>query len=401
MKKITFCLVVVVAFISFILNVDATNTRSVYFTWLDGENSFHYVKLNDIERASVSEMPTNYIPIANLKDENNVYYQMGQDYEFVSLNNGSLNFTDFIEGEGFISSDNKLEYLHDNDFTINPAIASNYEHSIITNGDMDFRIIVYDTDYDGATIKSSGDNNLRPDFLGGIFYTDTFDITSGVSKNHPAVLESYLLNDTVTLEASEVSSNFTSVTALDVPNDAVNITKSGNKFTIKFNSNYYDRVVFKVETADSETYYVMIARVAMKVYEERENHEIRPTIYYKATNTYSDYQLIANITYKNNTKEIKVLNPETNGINDQNTDPFVNEMVGDIQSGTNSLKKCQFKISNSNNIKEVKFTVIRANSLNNNVYLGTFTGSSDGLVFKQINQYEKRVEYYEGEYNYE
>ena len=106
-------------------------------------------------------------------------------------------------------------------------------------------------------------------------------------------------------------------------------------------------------------------------------------------------------------KEVRVLNPVLNGFNDMNTDPFENEMDGDIDmsvrtSQPTKMKKCQFLLADASQMKEIRLTVIRKGALTADTYTGTFTGSGDGLVYREVPVHggrdtAKQVVYYEGQ----
>lgn len=392
-------MVLVIGIVFFLFNkidiVQASTTRNVYFVWTDANEKFHYYKITGVVDIDGDEITNNYVRASSIVDEGDhtTVFNMERNHYFVTEEGMNTAFADseFTSADGSL----KLRYLFENRYAINPCLDSEKAetaNSIVTNGDMQFRITIYNDNYVGAKIGVSNGFTYSAEFLGGLFYMDTFDITSGTSKSKPAILESYLLEDEVTLQASSVSSKFTSVTALDVPSGAVDITKNENVFTIKFNSNYYDRVVFKIQTENNKTYYVMIARTALNITEDRNEHEIRSTLYYPDTNSYSDFKLAANITYTDGTKKIKILAPVKEGINDQNIDPFNYET-----SGGTGLKKCQFLIGNSDTIETVTFTVLKG-SLIGSTYNGTFSGSNEGIIYTQVDQYDKKVVYYEGEY---
>ena len=173
-------------------------------------------------------------------------------------------------------------------FAIDPTGASDGNNIISTNGDRTFRATLYDAeDYYGITNASKpSDLTYYPSFWDVTFFNPAIDI-SDTSLENPAVLLSYLLEPTVILESDSVSSAISSIEIADgTPAGAVTITKDGGKFTLTFNSNYYDKVTFKVTSSDGKTYYLMIGRIAID----------RNGSLYVPTGDTSEYEVRAHVT---------------------------------------------------------------------------------------------------------
>ena len=284
-------------------------TGSVYFVWVDG-STFYSHKITDlvgaIDNAGQLEYPLNSIPLSSIKDDvTNTAYTLGMNYEFC----WEEAFEAISATEAFGSATDKLEYLNENKCTIDPTGAVSGENSISTNGDRAFRLTIFndaDGSYEGLTVSVPDEYAYFPDWWDPAFHQDTFDI-SGTTKADPFEVEAFVLEPTVSIRSDDI----TSVRALDVPAKAVSITDEGRgRFDLQFHSHFYDNVVFELTDEAGETYYIQINRISMRV-----NRVAGATpyyavdLYYADSSSYTNYDVITTIEYKDGTIETVTLTP--------------------------------------------------------------------------------------------
>lgn len=387
--SLSLLLVVLMAF-SFVPKINANNVNEcdLYFIWNDSEGNFHKKLIENVGLNTGDALAYTYKSEEDIGDN----YKLSYGYELIY----KAEYEAIENDPEFIAANDKVAYLNKNHITINPLRSIKGANSISHMGDMAFRFIAYRSNYLGLQLLNTN-NAYKPDFIGGLFYEDHFDI-SGTTKEKPVIVQASILNDEVIIKNVGPTNFYKSVKALDVSSKAVSVSNYDRGFKIKFNSNYYDRVVFEVTTSDNKVGYVMIARDSLNISNMgREREKIQATLYYTKEHSYKDYQLVANINYKNGSKETKVLNPVKEAEHDTNRDPYEYEAIGDFESGENKLKKCQFVLENAKNIESVYFTVIKAGATQeSNTYKGTFAGSNDGVKFGKINENDNGVIYYEG-----
>ena len=97
-------------------------------------------------------------------------------------------------------------------------------------------------------------------------------------------------------------------------------------------------------------------------------------LFYPSNKSYSDYEVVANITYNDGKTETKTLTAE-----DMIDDSTQDNLGKDVDGGVN-LKQTLYTISNGKSVKEVRFFVKKAGSTAD-VYGGTFSGSNKGLLY--------------------
>ena len=260
-------------------------------------------------------------------------------------------------------------------FAIDPTGASDGANIISTNGDRQFRATIYDeTDYYGiSNAASTADFTYYPAFWDTGMYNPAYDI-SGTTVDNPKIIKSFLLEPQVLLTSDDVSSPITNITVASqgVPTGAVTITQpTPGMFKLQFNSNYYDKVVFRV-TSGSKTYYVAIARVVVD-----HDWDRNPILYVPETDN-NDYDMIATYYWADGTEKT-----------------FVLEQLGAGMGGKNlAIKGYGFKEEDqgkvnlrpdiANPVIGVSYTVTKSGSTAK-TYKGTLGGSNKGTYFK-VNQ---------------
>ena len=390
-KKIAYNLLLVVLMVfSFIptINVGAYAQRDVYVIWNDENGTFHKKLITDVAQNDGEDLAYTYVQADSIGDG----FKLSYDWTLVYKE-------DLVAIEAnadFIAAQDKIDYLIGKQIALNPIRGINANTSKSHMGGMYFRFIIYDEGYMGLRLREL---DYKPDFIGGLFYEDHFDLGL-TTKAKPAVVQTSILNKEIEIENTEISRPFKSVKALDVTDKAVKVTEKGDGvFSIKFNSNYYDRVIFEVTTVDNKTGYMMVARDSLNVSFMGERREkIQATLYYAKENSYKDYQVVANIIYKNGSSTVKVLDAVKDAEHDNNRDRYEYETVGDAaMMGNAKLKKCQFVIDNNENIKKVYFTVVKKGATTViDTYKGTFAGSKSGIEFGHVNERDMKIIYYEG-----
>ena len=387
-KKLLFSTLIIVAIFVFvpILKVRAA-TDDFYFVWRDG-NNYYYHKINVNLNEGTTINPT-YIPVSELVDDRDHTTKFDIKKQGPKENHNweicdatgfeALNLNDYANADELFE-----DHIHGTD--INPGNVPYAANTLYHDGDHAFRVIIYNnaiSDYNSLLFSTTGDTRYIPSFWDPIFYNNIYDIT-GTSKSNPLVILSYILEENIALTNSEAGVPFTSVKALNVPDKAVSITKVDDIYRIKFNSKAYDHVIFEIKDARGKTYYVMIARIALHN-NFTEAGVIDPTemtfaLYYPENKSYTNYEVIANIEYKNGTTDVKKL-AVTDIIEKYFEGPV--EMTvnrGKIWEGGVSLKRSDYLVKDIKSIETIKFFVDYAGSTSR-VFKGTFNGSNSGLTF--------------------
>lgn len=406
LKKIvvsTFILVFLFAYIMPFVRVKAnnlSNTREVYFVWGDSNNKYHYHKLTVERNEEIGEnvnIITTYVPLSEIVDDVDHTTRFDITKQTMTINGvkesswyvcdkasfEAIDLSKFATAEALFAD-------HVQESAINPLRSPYGNNSLYHDGDHDFRLIIYN-DKAGAysAIRFGVTNETRyvPSFWDQVFYPNTYDIT-GTTKENPQVIESYLLEDTISLSNTEYGAKFVSIKPVDVPERAVTIRYADNMYFIKFNSNAYDRVLFEIKDENNKTYYVMIARIALKVFDNFRPDlsdaasKIIAQLYYPENKNYTDYEVVANIEYNNGTEAVKKLTV-TDIIESYwnlDLDKEVTMNRGKAWEGGTNLKFSQYEIGNAKSIKTIKFFVNNSGSTSR-VYKGTFSGSNNGTVY--------------------
>lgn len=275
-------------------------------------------------------------------------------------------------------------------------------NSISYNMDNNFLMVIYDEEEYAAVAVSANRNDYEyfPEFWMTNTYNPIIDI-SGTTEEEPAYIEAYLANEIVKFENSVKTSPFTSVRALNVSDDAVEVTSKGNgKFEIKFNSNYYDRVEFEIKTA-TDTYYAIIARTAIQVTDNfgpgQANPKLIADVYYP-TEGYDEnsFNVVATVVKEDGTKKIYVLEASmiledrfNVNMNDWGTPLGMKVAAGH----NNKVSRSRFVIDMDpfdTDIIGAYFTVIGKDSITADEYAGTFSGSGAGSFY---NKNTRKVDY--------
>lgn len=187
-------------------------------------------------------------------------------------------------------------------------------NAYVSYADRNFKLIVFSDEYKGITIGNIEDLHYYPREMIDIFVRrESYDI-SGTTKDEPVEIDTVLLENKLTLRlqsgAPFDSYSISKIEALDVPEDAVTITKKAEdgSFSFEFNSNYYDKVVFKATDADNHEYFFYINRRTIDPYVDgklgNETAKMVAEVFYDRNDHYDDYVVIGKIVYKDGTKKV-------------------------------------------------------------------------------------------------
>lgn len=266
-------------------------------------------------------------------------------------------------------------------------------NAYVSYGDRNFKVVIYNSDFKGVTMGSLDDLNYYPASWNNPFIMrDQFDI-SGTTKNKPTSINTVLLEDTVLIKALNYNAfAISKIEALDVPENAVTITKVNDEFKLKFSSNFYDNVVFKVTDNNGGISYFNVKRYTVDAWinnVENEPH-LYAELYFDKTKSYSDFDLTAKIEYKDGTVKnvsLTAYNKIDDGLGNITEAYEVDESVSPepehIPAGK-GLKKSVFiyKLPNGKSDRDIKKAYINVEykgSTSSN-YAGAFAGSGKGIL---------------------
>lgn len=278
-----------------------------------------------------------------------------------------------------------------NRLALNPMNAPIEANAYTHFGDWNFKVMIKSPNYVGASIKNATDG-YEPDF-GSAINTVVYHDISGTTQTKPVTL--YVIPQQTEIILSGVDGAFTSVEAVNLENaDAVAITPVADGHKIKFNSAYYDRVIFKVTTATT-TNYVRIFRTAIRepfpAIETNQKVAIA-TIYFDEGKNCSNYDVYAKLDYKNGTQKTVKMTPMAS-----HTDPYDDQIVidGCFDEGGLGLKKGHYSYTadtNLENLNGIYFTVSNAGSTAT-TYAGTLSGSKKGIYLDldRDSAYSRRI----------
>ena len=266
---------------------------------------------------------------------------------------------------------------------LDPTGAKNGENSICSNADRNFRAMIYKEGYNAIEFSSDeNDYTYFPCFWDQMFFSATVDI-SGTTKDNPAEYDTYLLEPTISFSKGQFSDTITAVEALDINQDAVEITSNNGDWTVEFNSNYYDNVIFKI-TAGGKTYFVKINRLVLDIKDnfgpDTIDTYLIARLFYSRDKSYNDFDVIATVVYNDDTTETKIISPSElryYDIDDANRtiDTYtLNGGKGLYES------QCYIKVDQSK-LVGAYFTIVKKGALEGDNYKGTFSGSGEGTYY--------------------
>lgn len=175
--------------------------------------------------------------------------------------------------------------------------------------------------YRGVKIDMGG----KPDMYDDTVYSDIVDIAAGTQSN-PVKAAVYYGSDSIDLSTIAAGQSVTSIEAAPGFNAAA-ITISGA--TVRFNSPFYASVPLKVTLSDGTVGYLTIERIGIEIRDYPSGVEtlhgsqpgcslsgvsgtgernIVATFYYPAADSYSNYNVVAKLTFKDGGMKTVVVN---------------------------------------------------------------------------------------------
>ncbi len=252
-----------------------------------------------------------------------------------------------------------------------PVEANAYSHF----GDRNFKVMIKSPNYIGVSLKNAT-SGYEPDF-GNALNSAAYRDISGSTLGSPVTLYAIPQQDEVII--SGVDGAFDSVTAKNLEKaSAVQITPVAGGHKIKFNSNYYDRVIFEV-TQGSTKKYIRIFRTAIQTQQVDVNPNskaVNAIVYFDSSRDCDDYNLFAKLEYKNGSNKTIQLAPA-----EEHDDGYGNINPGCIEEGGTNLKKGYYTAEADvklNQLSGIYFTVSKAGSTSTS-YAGTLSGSKRGI----------------------
>ena len=264
-------------------------------------------------------------------------------------------------------------------------------NSISTNEDQMFKVIIYRNSYKAVTIGDSADDYT--------YFPAEWDVTSnpestfnpeidisGTTVDKPARVDTYLKEPLVKIKADGIAS----IRPINVNSSALSyVQKDMNVFEIRFNSSYYDHVIFELTGTDGRTYYLMVARTAITVsndfFPDQPHVFATQVMYPTGSADGSTYSVVATVVGKDGTKKIHTLKAEDfiRRYEDQNQGREVTENLGKSYPCGKGLSCTQYSITvgNIRQIEGVYVNVIKNGASVNDVYPGTFSGSNHGTYW--------------------
>lgn len=273
----------------------------------------------------------------------------------------------------------------EHEYFYEPMSSKNGNNSISTNANRVFRATIYDSSkYEAIQFGvSESDYHYFPNTWDPVFYDSTLDISS-TTKDAPAEYTTYLLEPTLKFSGSAYSiSDIASVKALDVNPGAVTIAESGDEYTIKFNSHYYDKVVFEITDTAGKQYYVRINRITGRFVNgmniSTDVLKMGYMLMYDSSKSYNDYEVKTLVTYADGSSKIVSAVPTASKDWDDQAQQEVTKIEWD--AGKN-LKSALFAVPVTKDVVSLDFTVTNKGAISViDTYGGTFTGSGKGLHF--------------------
>lgn len=328
-----------------------------------------------------------YIPVSEVKDD--VPNGSGEAYS-ISNNDYYWMWDTSLEAIGEYASYTAMNEAFERDenlkrtLAIDPTGAVNGASTVCTNGNRDFRATIYADTFEGLDFSvNPNDYTYFPDFWDSVFTSNTVDISGSTAEN-PAVYESFLLEPTVHFSTASNSANaITGIKALDVPAGAVAVTgDSVSGYDIKFNSNFFDSVVFELKT-DTQTYYLNVVRTALQVHDNfgpgmTEPGKVIASLYYDEGQDYKSYEVYATIYNSDGTTTMKKA---------EAVEIDMDNLGNPMPAGTytreagKGLNYSNFAVEVSTDVVGVAFNVVEAGALSGESYGGSYLGSGIGAYY--------------------
>lgn len=262
-------------------------------------------------------------------------------------------------------------------------------NAYVSYGDRNFKVVIYNSKFKGVTLGDlSGLHYYPARWTNPFLRTDQYDI-SDTTKEKPALMDSILLESTVRIKSLGYNSfKIVSIEALDVPKDAVTITKKNDEFELVFSSNFYDKVVFKITDDNNKESYILIKRYTIDGWIKfTDNHPVLTAdFYFDRERTYKDFNLTARIVYKNGEEKTVTLTPHLgvdDGLGNYSEEYEVDQESTKFGPSGKGLKLSNFEFlledGEDRNISKVYLNAEYKGSTASN-YAGAYVGSGKGTL---------------------
>lgn len=263
---------------------------------------------------------------------------------------------------------------------LQPVGEPDANNAYVSYGDRNFKVVIYNDNYKGIAIGDLSELEYYPDYYTNPFIRrDQYDI-SGTSKDKPTGIDTILLEKVIRIKALNYNGfDIEKIEALDVPSDAVTITKVDGEWRLEFSSNFYDMVVFKVTDTKGGESYIQIKRTTIDGWIKNEDNKpvINADFWFDKEKSYEDFVLTAKIYYKDGTTK-KVTLSAVKSIDD-GLGNIAKEF--EVLDGKGLKKSCfQYKLDDGEDkqIKTIYFNAEYKGSTTSN-YAGAYVGSGEGV----------------------
>lgn len=266
-------------------------------------------------------------------------------------------------------------------------------NALVSYGNRQFKAVVYGDDYKGVTIGDLESLDYYPQEWNDWFLRrETYDM-GGTTRDESLEIDTLLLQRKINLKLQTDLNdyNVTKIEALDVPENAVLITKKNDgSYDLDFQSNFYDKVVFKVTTDDNKEQFIYINRRTTDPWIRTDNGKegIVVETFFDRVKSYNDLDVIARIVNKDGSSKVVHLEAEK-GIDDKLghiiDDYEVDEQtIGDehVPKGK-GMKRSNFVYAMSkDDLKKVDkiYINVEYKGSSETTYAGNFAGSGRGDV---------------------
>lgn len=257
-------------------------------------------------------------------------------------------------------------------------------NAYVSYGDRNFKVVIYNENYRGITTTADfeGLNYYPSQWADPFLRTDQYDV-SDTDEDSPKYLESILLEDTINIDVLPYNNyEIATIEALDVPADAITITKvNSRKFQVEFLSNFYDHVVFKLTDTNGDESYVQIKRYTIDAW-IRDGNTLSADFYYDHDEEYDNFVITAKILYYDGTTENVTLEA-VEGFRDELGNPVEGFVFDEQEAGGKGLKRSVFEYYIAEGADRlVKDVYLNVEYVDDNdqdtTYAGAYSGSGEG-----------------------
>lgn len=205
---------------------------------------------------------------------------------------------------------------------------------------------------------------------------------SNTSKTSPAEITEFIYHETLVIKPdTNNTAQINDIKALDVNEGAVTITaQNDNSYTLKFNSFFYDNVIFEITDSSAKKFYLKINRFISIISTNYDNindptpeaKKVYANTYVKSTEEVGSERIgietVVKKVYKDGSYEYGYANQET-----------VNGTALAIYDDADYYRLCQFSVEVDSNVKELYFLTTRPQWTQKTN--GMITGSGMGVKY--------------------